>query len=117
MFMKNSSFGFWESVVPILSSAITVGGQLASSALQASAAKSVAKTQAEVARIQMATEERLAQLQLEALKQSVPLTSTGAVRITPEAAGVIYGQPSKTQAPQWLYFAIGGILLFLLLKN
>lgn len=114
----STQFGFWDVVVPILSSTISTAGSIAAARIQSSAAKDVAKIQAGTAQATILAQERLAQLQLESLRQqTASLNTSNAMRVTPETVqqpATIYAGVSQVN---WAYLALGGALLILLLNK
>lgn len=103
-----NSLGFIDltSLIPTI---ISTGGQVASAFITKEASEEIAKTQKEIAKMQIASQERLAQLQLEALRQSQLVTQPS--ESFPELASVIPSQVFSLE--KVLLF---GLLAFLLLR-
>lgn len=116
---SETQFGFWDVVTPILSSAISVGGNIASARIQASAAKDVAKIQAQTTQAMALAQERLAQLQLQTLgahriSETSPAT-VAAAQPAPLQAGFV---PEVIAGVPTLYLLGGGlVLLFLVTRD
>lgn len=123
-------FGFWDVVLTVAPSLISAAGSVGAALISREGAKEVAKiqarTQLQAEQAAILAQERIAQLQLEALKSTIPSPEQTKTELTQKTYPIEPVSPQVQQAGvvntsiggvPILYLALGGLLIYLLSKK